>query len=169
MNGGLKVLADDVQQNQSTQGHGQGYLGQLKSLTPELVDGVDIINGPFRAEYGDFSGLGVVHIRLKESLPDQFTARFQGGSFGAPRTFLAYSPPLRNAEAFIAFEDSRTNGPFVNPLGYRRDNVTGNYTRHLNDRRTLSSSLMRVATFTILQAKYHWMRFGGTARPLWIR
>jgi hypothetical protein len=35
-NGGLKVLVDDVQQNQATQGHGQGYLGALKSLTPNL-------------------------------------------------------------------------------------------------------------------------------------
>ena len=58
VNGGLKVLVDDVQQNQGTQGHGQGYLGSLKSLSPELVEGVDIINGPFNAEYGDFSGLG---------------------------------------------------------------------------------------------------------------
>src|SRR5690242_17698591 len=37
VNGGLKVLVDNFQQNQSTQGHGQGYLGALKSLTPELV------------------------------------------------------------------------------------------------------------------------------------
>jgi TonB-dependent Receptor Plug Domain len=58
VNGGLKVLVDDVQQNQPTQGHGQGYLGALKTLTPELVDDVDILNGPFSAEYGDFSGLG---------------------------------------------------------------------------------------------------------------
>src|SRR3954447_18144663 len=29
VNGGLKVLVDDVQQNQGTQGHGQGYLGSL--------------------------------------------------------------------------------------------------------------------------------------------
>ena len=65
VNGGLKVLVDDVQQNQSTQGHGQGYLGALKTLTPELVEGVDILNGPFSAEYGDFSGLGVAHIRPK--------------------------------------------------------------------------------------------------------
>ena len=65
VNGGLKVLVNDIQQNQATQGHGQGYLGALKTLTPELVDGVDILNGPFSAEYGDFSGLGVVHIRLK--------------------------------------------------------------------------------------------------------
>lgn len=37
LNGGLKVLVDDVQQNFATNGHGQGYLGQLKSLTPEAA------------------------------------------------------------------------------------------------------------------------------------
>ncbi len=82
VNGGLKVLIDDIQQNQGTQGHGQGYLGALKALTPELIQDVNILNGPFSAEYGDFSGLGVVHIRLKESLPDEATIRLQGGSFG---------------------------------------------------------------------------------------
>ncbi len=135
--GGLKVLVDNVQQNQSTQGHGQGYLGQLKSLTPELVQDVDILNGPFRAEYGDFSGLGVVHIRLKESLPDQLTARLQGGSFNTFRTFLAYSPVVSGGEALIAYEASRTDGPFINPLEYKRDNVTGNVIRHLSATRTL--------------------------------
>src|SRR4051812_23020156 len=78
VNGGLKVLVDDVQQNQGTQVHGQGYLGALKALSPELIQDVTIINGPFSAEYGDFSGLGVVHIRQRESLPDQFTVRLQG-------------------------------------------------------------------------------------------
>ena len=68
VNGGLKVLVDDVQQNQGSQGHGQGYLGSLKALSPELIQEVTIINGPFSAEYGDFSGLGVVHIRQRESL-----------------------------------------------------------------------------------------------------
>jgi hypothetical protein len=71
VNGGLKVLVDNVQQNQTTQGHGQGYLGSLKSISPELVQEVTLINGPFSPEYGDFSGLGVVHIRLRESLPDK--------------------------------------------------------------------------------------------------
>ena len=37
VNGGLKVLVDNVQQNQGTQGHGQGYLGGLKALIPELI------------------------------------------------------------------------------------------------------------------------------------
>ena len=31
VNGGLKVLVDDVQQNQGTQGHGQGYLGRSRA------------------------------------------------------------------------------------------------------------------------------------------
>jgi TonB-dependent receptor-like protein len=137
VNGGLKVLVDNVQQNQGTQGHGQGYLGQLKSLSPELVQDVDILNGPFSAEYGDFSGLGVVHIRLKESLPDETTARFQFGSFGTFRTFLAYSPVWDDTDALFAYEGSRTDGPFRSPLRYKRDNVTGNYIRHLNDNQRL--------------------------------
>jgi outer membrane receptor protein involved in Fe transport len=133
VNGGLKVLVEDVPQNQGTQGHGQGYLGQLKSLSPELVDDVDILNGPFSAQYGDFSGLGVVHIRLKESLPDLFTLRLQGGSFDSRRLFAAYSPELTKAKAFVAYDGSYTDGPFINPGRYRRDNVTGNYTREFGD------------------------------------
>lgn len=135
--GGLKVLVDDVQQNHSTQGHGQGYLGQLKSLTPELVAEVDILNGPFSAQYGDFSGLGVVHVRTRESLPDVLTARVQGGSFDTFRGFFAYSPALENAVGFVAYEGSRTDGPFISPLRYKRDNLTGNYTRNLSDKSAL--------------------------------
>ena len=85
VNGGLKVLVDDVQQNQGTQGHGQGYLGALKALSPELIQDATLINGPFSAEYGDFSGLGVVHIRQRESLADPFTVRLQGGNFNTGR------------------------------------------------------------------------------------
>ena len=128
VNGGLKILVDNVQQNQGTQGHGQGYLGNLKSLSPELVEGISIINGPFSAAFGDFSGLGVVQIRQKESLPQTFTARIQAGSFNTFRGFFAYSPKIGNVESFIAYEPSYTDGPFISKLRYRRDNFTGNVT-----------------------------------------
>jgi outer membrane receptor protein involved in Fe transport len=141
VNGGLKVLVDDVQQNQATQGHGQGYLGALKALTPELVDDVDILNGPFSAEYGDFSGLGVVHIRLKESLPDTLMVRLQGGSFGAYRGFVGFSPQLEHGDAFLSYEGAHTDGPFLNPGRYNRNNVTGNYTIHLNEKESLGFRL----------------------------
>lgn len=139
--GGLKVLVDDVQQNHSTQGHGQGYLGQLKSLTPELVAEVDILNGPFNAQYGDFSGLGVVHVRTRESLPDVLTARIQAGSFNTFRGFLAYSPTFKNGLGFVAYEGSRTDGPFISPLRYKRDNLTGNYTYNLSEKSALGIKL----------------------------
>jgi TonB dependent receptor/TonB-dependent Receptor Plug Domain len=132
VNGGLKILVDNFQQNQTTQGHGQGYLGNLKSLSPELVEDVSIINGPFSAAYGDFSGLGVVQIRQKESLPQQFTARIQGGAFNTIRGFFAYSPNWKNIDAFVSYEPSYIDGPFINRGRYRRDNVTGNFTYKLN-------------------------------------
>jgi outer membrane receptor protein involved in Fe transport len=131
VNGGLKVLVDDVQQNQGTQGHGQGYLGALKALSPELIQDVTIINGPFSAEYGDFSGLGVVHIRQRESLPDQFTVRLQGGNFNTGRGFFAYSPDAQHTDAYVAYEGSYTDGPFQSPGRYRRDNFNANYTAAL--------------------------------------
>ena len=128
VNGGLKILVDNVQQNQATQGHGQGYLGALKTLSPELVESVSIINGPFSAAYGDFSGLGVVQIRQRESLPQEFTARIQYGSFNTARGFFAYSPKIKNVEAFLSYEPSYTDGPFLNKGRYRRDNFSGNIT-----------------------------------------
>jgi len=136
-NGGLKVLVDDIPQNQATQAHGQGYLGFLKTLSLELVEGVDIINGPFSAEYGDFSALGVIHIRQKERLDDEWTLRAQGGSFGGYRTFAAWSPHLKSVDSFVSWEHAYTNGPFQNPLHYVRDNVTGNSTFKLGAAQSL--------------------------------
>jgi outer membrane receptor protein involved in Fe transport len=141
VNGGLKVLVDNVQQNQTTQGHGQGYLGSLKSISPELVQEVTLINGPFSPEYGDFSGLGVVHIRLRESLPDNLTTRIQGGSFGSLRGLMGYSPEVRDGDALIAYEGSYTDGPFITPLGYRRDNLTANWLRRLSAANTFGMKL----------------------------
>ncbi|MBP6004784.1 MAG: TonB-dependent receptor [Pyrinomonadaceae bacterium] len=135
--GGVKIVVDNIQQNQGTQGHGQGYLGALKSLSPELVQDVSIINGPFSAAYGDFSGLGVVQIRQKESLPNSFTARVQGGVNNTFRGFFAYSPNWKNTDAFIAYEPSYTDGPFINPLKYRRDNLSGNFTHKFSEQQAL--------------------------------
>src|SRR3954468_12930332 len=133
VNGGLKVLVDDVQQNQGTQGHGQGYLGALKALSPELIQEVTIINGPFSPQYGDFSGLGVIHIRQREALPDEFTARLQGGNFDTGRAFLGWSPVASSVDSYVSYEGSYTDGPFQSPGRYRRDNVNANYTKTLSE------------------------------------
>ena len=135
VNGGLKIMVDNMPQNQGTQGHGQGYLGQMKSLIPELVEDVDILNGPFSAAYGDFSGLGVVQIRMKESLDDWLTLRGQGGSFGARRLMAAWSPELEEVKGVLAYDGSYTDGPFISPARYRRENLTGSLTQGLGQGR----------------------------------
>ena len=129
--GGLRIMVDNVPMNHGTQGHGQGYLGSLKTLSPELVEEVVLIDGPFSAEYGDFSGLGVVQILQRETMPDRLTARFQAGNYDSIRGFTAWSPSWRDRDALFAYEGSYTNGPFEKPLNYRRDNVTVNYTWRL--------------------------------------
>lgn len=123
---GLLIRVDNFDQNQATQGHGQGYLGQLKSLSTELIDEVQILNGPFTAQYGNFSGLGVVQVSLKESLAQTALIRLQGGSFNTKRGFFAISPQ----NGFIAYELARTDTPFDKP--YDRDNVTGSYKFNVN-------------------------------------
>ncbi len=142
VNAGLKVLVDDVQQNQGSQAHGQGYLGSLKALNPELIQDVTIINGIFSAEYGDFSCLGVVHIRQRESLPEQYTIRLQSGSSKNRRGFLAYSPDVQKVDAYMAYDGSYVDGPFQNRGRYRRDNANGNYTRDLNSDQKLGFRLL---------------------------
>jgi hypothetical protein len=89
----LKVLVDHVKQNHSTQGHGQRYLGRLKSQTPELVGEVEVLDGPF-----------------------------------------------------------------LNPLRYRRDNLTANFTRRLDATRSFSVKLNAGGIATRLPARFRWMK-----------
>ncbi len=48
---------------------------------------------------------------------------------------------MKRGDALIAYELSRTDGPFKNPLDYKRDNVTGNYIHRLSDARKLGFKL----------------------------
>lgn len=132
---GLLVRVDNFDQNQATQGHGQGYLGQLKSLTSELVGEVQVINGPFSAQYGNFSGLGVVQVSLRDSLAQTAILKLQGGSFDTKRGFFAVSPH----NGYIAYELSRTDTPFQKP--YSRDNITTSYRFDLAAQKKLAFKL----------------------------
>jgi hypothetical protein len=85
----------------------------------------------------DFSGLGVVQIHQRDSLPEQITLRLQGGNFDTYRGFVGYSPNVPKVDAYIAYDGSYTNGPFLEPLRYHRDNVNGNYSKKLDDSQQL--------------------------------
>lgn len=127
--GGLKVMQDGIMLNQVSGGHAHGYLGALKGLSPELVENVDLINGPFNAQYGDFSGLGVVNIATRTQMPQRVTGRAQFGQFNTRRLFGAYSPQWDKSNGLLAFEHSYTDGPYKRKLEYQRNNLTGAWSR----------------------------------------
>lgn len=131
--GGLRFMRDGVFINDVSGGHAHGYVGSLKGLTPELVEGVNLINGPFDAQYGDFSALGVVTIDTRKTLQDDLFGRIQIGQFNTQRYVGAYSPEWGDNGLLVAYEYSYTDGPFVRPLEYRRNNLTTVYTRRLNE------------------------------------
>jgi outer membrane receptor protein involved in Fe transport len=130
--GGLRFMRDGVFINDIAGGHAHGYLGSLKGLTPELVAGVDLINGPFNAQYGDFSALGVVTIDTRQKLDEDFMGRIQYGQFNTRRFVGAYSPEWGKNTALFAFENSYTDGPFQRALEYNRNNITAVFNRTLN-------------------------------------
>jgi hypothetical protein len=57
------------------------------------------------------------------------------------RGFLAFSPRFKKGDGLLAYEGSATDGPFVQPLGYRRDNITGAWLRPISARDTISFRL----------------------------
>lgn len=129
--GGVRVVMDDLLVNQVSGGHAHGYLGALKGLSPELVQEVNLINGPFNAQYGEFSGLGVINIKTREEMPDTLTGRVQFGQFNTRRIFGAYSPTWDKTSAVFANEYSYSDGPFTRPLNYTRNNTTLGLFRNL--------------------------------------
>lgn len=122
--GGIRMNLDEMLVNQVSGGHAHGYLGALKGLSPELVEAVNLINGPFNSQYGEFSGLGVVNIKTREEMPQKVTGRVQFGQFNTRRAFAAYSPDWGNTRGLIANEYSYSDGPYEQPLLYTRDNFT---------------------------------------------
>src|SRR5207247_9516953 len=99
-----------VQQNQWTQGHGQGYLGQLKGLTPELVKDVEILNGPFSAEYGDFSGLGSCTCGSRNPFRTGSRRAFRRGRLTATARFSPLVPIRRKTIRLSPTRDRARTG-----------------------------------------------------------
>lgn len=136
--GGLKVIMDGVQLNSISGGHAHGYLGALKGISPELVEDVALINGPFNAQYGDFSGLGVVNINTRQESADGLMARVQFGQYNTRRFFGSYSPQWNKTRALLSIENSYTDGPYQRKLQYKRNNLTGVWSRSLTPTQTLT-------------------------------
>ncbi len=114
----LALFVDGLPVNMRSHAHGQGY-ADLHFLIPETVKLVDVLKGPYWAQYGDFGTAGVVNFVTRDFVEEN-TLEVAGGSFNTQR-YLALLSPTRGAlKTFIAADLYRNDGPFDRPNGYLR-------------------------------------------------
>jgi hypothetical protein len=121
----LLVYFDGVPINLRSHAHGQGYL-DLHFVTPETVERIDAWKGPYFPRFGDFATAAAVEYVPYAALP-RSAATFEAGSWDTYRGVSLLSPRFGpfgsddpSAEALVAFEAYRTDGPYVNDEDLRR-------------------------------------------------
>ena len=129
----IAIFVDGVPANLTSHGHGQGY-ADTHWLIPELVDGVEVHKGPYSARFGDFYTAGAMEMKTLDHVEGP-TIWISGGTpLAGPKKLDSFnrrlvgmaSPSLRdNAEdkALIAMQIADTDGPFINPQGFRQGNL----------------------------------------------
>ena len=116
-----------VPANMPTHAHGQGYT-DLNFLIPELVDRVRYRKGPYFAEEGDFSSVGVARIDYLRKI-DGTLATITAGQNGYARALLAGSPEVGAGNLLYAVELFKNDGPWENPEDYRKLNGVLRYSQ----------------------------------------
>ena len=117
----LALFVDGLPVNLRSHAHGQGY-ADLHFLIPETVKTVDVLKGPYWAEYGDFDTAGVVNFVTRDYVEEN-TLEVAGGSFNTQRYLALLSPSRGALKTFIAADLYHNDGPFDHANGYTRYNL----------------------------------------------
>jgi hypothetical protein len=131
------VYIDDMPMNFRTHGHGQGYL-DVNGLIPETVRRVDYRKGPYRADTGDFSFVGVSFVTTHDRL-EPFALAERGG-YGYRRFVAGGSAPVGGGELLVAGQAKFYDGPWDLPEDFDAYSGFVKYSRPLGPG-TLQASL----------------------------
>ena len=117
--------------NMPTHAHGQGYT-DLNFLIPELVDRIRFRKGPYFADEGDFSSVGVARIDYFRKLEGTL-AQLTAGQNGYARALLAGSPAVGSGNLLFALDLFHNDGPWDVPENYRKLNGVLRYSQGTRD------------------------------------
>lgn len=120
----VAIFIDGVPQNFPSVAQGGNGMAEVSWLTPELIERIEIIKGPFSALYGNFALGGVVNIitKRKDTSP---SISVSGGSFGAYRGLgiisnEAWQPiPLVSLEHY-SIDGYRHNSDYKKTLSFNK-------------------------------------------------
>ena len=136
----VAIAVDGVPVNMVSHAHGQGY-ADLHWLIPEVVTDVAVRKGPYNPEDGDLATAGAVSLRTTDRLA-QAEVSTRGGSFTTGHTVVLVPIGSRDASmgGYLAVAAHYSNGPFINPQHYRRDNLFGKWTMPIGSSAELIAS-----------------------------
>lgn len=126
----IEYLLGGVPLNEVSNPHGHGYADTM-FIPPELVMGVDILEGPFNPEQGDFAFAGSANYRL--GVPERGSyAKYGYGRYNTQRTLMVAAPKGLDNETFAAFEYYDTDG-FGPNRSASRASALGQYAQEIKD------------------------------------
>lgn len=134
----FSLLVDEVPMNFRSHGHGQGYL-DVGGLIPEVMTRIDHRKGPYRADAGDFSLVGIASMTTADRFERPF-ASVQAGRFGYQRVVAGSSWTAGDTDVLLAAEGRRYDGPWQLPERLRHGALYAKAT-HDTDAGTLRASL----------------------------
>lgn len=135
----IALSVDGVPFNYVSHAHGQGY-ADPHFIIPELVERIDVQEGPYFAASGDFATAGAIDLRLRRTVPRSYVL-FEGGMYNRCRLLGVAQTDVGPVRGYVAGEVSHFDGPFVNPTNFNRFNVTGRWSFVLGPSTELSVTL----------------------------
>ncbi|MBC8056831.1 MAG: TonB-dependent receptor plug domain-containing protein, partial [Rhizobiales bacterium] len=126
------VYIDGVPVNWSHSGFGAHGTADFNWLTPELIERIEVIKGPFSALYGNFNLSGAINIVTRSADPSSVAV--EGGSYSQYRAVGVYGKAFGDVVPFIAVE-SLYRGGYRDRSDYRRANSFNKLTFPLADGR----------------------------------
>jgi TonB family protein len=142
----VSVNLDGIPVNMPSHAHGQGF-ADLHFLIPEAIERIEVVKGPYEAQYGDFDTAGAVNLVSREKF-DQSQVSVQGGVFpsivsrhdadGGPPRGTTYrvlgiaAPQMDTVHPWFAAEVYGTQGPFLHGERLGRYNLFAKSTFELS-------------------------------------
>jgi len=121
------LFVDDVPLNFRTHGHGQGYL-DVNILLPEAIRRIDYRKGPYRADTGDFTLVGMAAITTVDTFDAPFI-NVEAGAFDHKRLAAGASFEAAGGDLLLIGEAKTYDGPWQLPETFRPLTGYAKYTR----------------------------------------
>jgi len=143
--------------------HGNHGASNIGWLTPDMIERIEIIKGPFSALYGNFNQAGTVNIITKSVQPTP-SLELSGGSFGAVHAVGVLSSCQAFPTPFLVLDGYRTDG-YRHNQDYKRMSSFNKVTTPLWG----GNLSLRALYYTSVWGDPGWLPINGVKSGVWDR